>query len=617
MKPFLNLNEQQKHLICELLKQTYIHFDPLFHIEIKKETSLGFHITKNHHDILISYHEVSDLCAAIGYILTHQHIDTYEIHQIKSFRSLGLMLDVARNAVLNIETIKSYIRILALLGYNYLELYVEDVMEVESEPLFGYMRGKYSIQDLKEIDDYANQFGIELIPCIQTLAHLDGLFRHSHYRKINDIDDILLVGHHDVYTLIEHMLISTRKAFRSNKINIGMDEAWKLGLGKYLNHNGYQNRFDIMKKHLDEVLSLCKKYNYQPSMWADMFFHLTTGSYHQGSTDFDPSITSQIPKDIKLIYWDYYQKTYEAYDDKFKSMKQLSSNIAFAGGAWKWIGFSSHNHFSEQSMSKAIEAAKDHQISDFLLTAWGDNGAEASCFSILPTLIYIKELAYNHTISKINLDQYSILLTNYLYDEMKAIDLANILYHHHDYKVTNPAKYLLYEDVLISHLMIKPNMKFKKIYQDHKEVLRKLIFRDSHLNYLFKSQYHLLDVLSYKSTLSIETYEAYLSKDQNQIQQVIDHIKQTIIKIELFYEVFKKQWMIENKSLGFEIQTYRIGGLIKRMEEVLEVMTSFYEGKINQILELDERMHCNQEEDIWENTIYFNQFMHIISYNKL
>ena len=52
------------------------------------------------------------------------------------------------------------------------------------------------------------------------------------------------------YTLIENMVKTCRECFDADAINIGMDEAHNLGLGKYLDKNGYQNRFKILEKHL-------------------------------------------------------------------------------------------------------------------------------------------------------------------------------------------------------------------------------------------------------------------------------------------------------------------------------------------------------------------------------
>lgn len=82
------------------------------------------------------------------------------------------MLDCSRNAVFTVEKVKSVIRTLAKMGMNVLMLYTEDTYEVPGEPYFGSYRGRYTKAEIQEMDAYASMFGIELVPCIQTLAHL-------------------------------------------------------------------------------------------------------------------------------------------------------------------------------------------------------------------------------------------------------------------------------------------------------------------------------------------------------------------------------------------------------------------------------------------------------------
>ena len=79
------------------------------------------------------------------------------------------MLDCSRNSVLSIEGLKRFIVNLEKMGYNLLQLYTEDTYEIPEEPLFGYLRGRYSQKEIREIDAFAKEHGIELQPCIQTL----------------------------------------------------------------------------------------------------------------------------------------------------------------------------------------------------------------------------------------------------------------------------------------------------------------------------------------------------------------------------------------------------------------------------------------------------------------
>lgn len=123
------------------------------------------------------------------------------------FNRFGIMLDMSRNAVMKPEMVKKYIDILSITGYNSLMLYTEDTYEIEGEPYFGYNRGKYTIDELKDIDRCALGKGIELIPCIQTLAHLNTIFHWPCYDNVRDCNDILLAGNDETYTALVMTLI--------------------------------------------------------------------------------------------------------------------------------------------------------------------------------------------------------------------------------------------------------------------------------------------------------------------------------------------------------------------------------------------------------------------------
>ena len=59
------------------------------------------------------------------------------------------MIDCSRNAVASVESVKKWIDLTSSIGYNTLMLYTEDTYEVSGEPYFGYMRGRYSREELR------------------------------------------------------------------------------------------------------------------------------------------------------------------------------------------------------------------------------------------------------------------------------------------------------------------------------------------------------------------------------------------------------------------------------------------------------------------------------------
>lgn len=151
----------------------------------------------------------------VGLAVENSHLDRFTLLETPRFSTNGLMLDCSRNAVASLPTLKTLIRQLALMGHNTLMLYTEDTYTVEGQPYFGYMRGRYTETELRELDEYASSFGIELVPCIQTLAHLQSALQWDAYRDIRDIDDILLADDERTYALIADMIGACRRLFRA------------------------------------------------------------------------------------------------------------------------------------------------------------------------------------------------------------------------------------------------------------------------------------------------------------------------------------------------------------------------------------------------------------------
>ncbi|HBS02559.1 MAG TPA: beta-N-acetylhexosaminidase, partial [Firmicutes bacterium] len=178
------------------------------------------------------------------------------------------MIDVSRNGVLSKTEFFRFVDMLSKMGYDTIELYSEDIYEVEGETYFGYMRGGYSIAELQEFDSYCRKKGVELIPCLQTLAHFTNPSKEKEFMPLLDLDDILNVDDPKVYEFLDRLIGSARKAFSSKHLNIGMDEAYRLGLGKHLQEHGYEAQSGLMLRHLRKVSEIASKYGFDCHMWG-------------------------------------------------------------------------------------------------------------------------------------------------------------------------------------------------------------------------------------------------------------------------------------------------------------------------------------------------------------
>ena len=124
-------------------------------------------------NVFITYPLRASLMRALSLVsLDLKKGERNDLSETLYFDECGVMLDMSRNGVMRVETVKKYADMMALMGLNQLYLYMEDTYEIEGCPYFGYMRGRYTKEELREIDDYCYMLGIEAIPNIQAIYQM-------------------------------------------------------------------------------------------------------------------------------------------------------------------------------------------------------------------------------------------------------------------------------------------------------------------------------------------------------------------------------------------------------------------------------------------------------------
>ena len=500
--------------------------------------------------------------------------------------TLGLMIDVSRNAAMSIDGWRRFMPLISKMGYNAIFLYMEDTYEVEDEPFFGYMRAKYTIEEMRELEALGEQYGVEMIPCIQTLAHLEQIFRWKVYPKDNY--DVLLVGDERNYQLIDNMFKTLSGIFKTRRIHIGMDEAHGLGKGKYHDINGCESEGEIMRRHLNKVKEIAEKYGYEIMMWSDMFFRgWNGGDYYCKQTEIPEDYRSALPQGVIPIYWDYYWYDESRYNDMIENHKQLTDKLWFAGGVWTWCGFSPDNTYTLKTMIPAVNVCRKQNVRNVMFTLWGDCGGECSRFAVLPSMFYLAELMKgNDDPEKIKAKfkrQFGMD-----YDEFCLLDLPLRFALDAPFECASTSKHMLYSDCLNGHLDFTVKEGGGEYYGDSAQKLRAAARKSRKYGYLFDVAARLSEILSYKYELGVKTRAAYKSKDISELRRLAECEYTRIIKLlPGFIKAYKKQWLAENKYAGFDVQEYRLGGLLERIKGVKERILDYIDGRIDSIEELE------------------------------
>ena len=532
---------------------------------------------------------------ALGVAIKNGNKEKYSISEKPNFKELTFLLDCSRNGVVNFETFKDLTLKLALIGYNCIQIYMEDTLELEGEPYFGHLRGRFSCAELKKMDEFAQSLGVELVPYIQTLAHFDNIFLWPEYNKVWDIYNIVLIGEDKTYDLIEKIFKTLRGALRTNKVNIGFDEAPFVLRGKYADKNGApKNKIEIVIEHLKKVLEIAEKYGFKAQMWSDMFFRLAyDGEYYPSEVSSDEKlkkIRNLIPENVDLIYWDYYHDDKSFYDFMFKKHKILSKNIRFACGAWKWLGFAPLNNYGIKRILPGLRSATANKISEVIVTTWGDNGNEAPLFSVIPQIVVAAEFAFTKNYNLPNVKKTCKELFFASFDDFMALDLPNRVNKEFSENYgCNPSKYLLYNDPVYGLYDYHTGDNYCEHYAKCAKILKKAEKRNPRYRETFALEVALCDYLGVKANFGNTLKALYKNDDKDGLKTLaFKTVPLAIKKLDAFISAVRNSWLKDNKIFGLDVLELRLGGQRQRLTEITVRIKEYLDGKIDSLPELAE-----------------------------
>ncbi len=576
-------------------------------------------IEREKKNVTVFYEKETQLARAALLLKAHDGDEDFSLEDKNTLDELSFLIDCSRNAVLNLDTIKKLIRNLSMLGYTSLMLYTEDTYKIEDAPTFGYLRGGYTKAELQEIDAYAKTWGIEMIPCIQTLAHLQALRRwYTEFEHLFDCNDILLVGEEETYALIEKMFKTMSECFSSRRIHIGMDEAHNVGRGAYLDKNGYRDTFEILSEHLGRVAAIAEKYGYKAMMWSDMFLNLAIREKRKVDEKGNPlipqDIIDRIPKNITMCHWDYSGFASKEYYHRYRMHRAFNNPVWMAVNSYKILGFAPNNAYSEKEMKIAFSACKKNGIKSIINCSWGDGGAEASWFSILPSIVNVSRLAYGKTRTQMRKEFYA--LTGYTYDAFMKLDWVDTGCGKYNDDYMKVSKVMLYNDILSGQLDTEVDKAYTPSFTKTAKALTRIA--KGQYDYIFKNMAVLARIMQVKYELGVELRQAYHANDREKMLKLTEQMDKTVRQISVFIKTLKVQWFKENKPQGFEVQEYRLGGVMQRIKGCKERVLAYLNGDLENIPELEEVLYP----DVWlgrdarTGRQLYNDFQLIASVNK-
>ncbi len=531
----------------------------------------------------------------------------FDCSETLSIPHTGAMLDCSRNAVFTINAIQTLVGRMALFGMDRLMLYLEDLYPITGYPYFGYMRGRYTREEIAALQHTCDLLGIELIPGIQTLGHLATALRWKYADSLRDTGDILNVGSDGVYRFIDRMLSAVTGLFTSKRIHVGMDEAEALGLGQYLQEHGYAESGTLFDGHLERVAALCREHGLQPMIWSDMLLRTRTagGGYYAADPQLSPEVLLNRPEGVRLVYWDYYHLDEDFYrryltlhgagSGESEMGQRQNEGPIFAGGCWSWNGVAPNYSLALAATDAALSACRQLKVTEAWCTIWFDDGAETPLETAYPMLAYFA--AHGYSSGKPDPGQYAgplFITTGVFWHDIMLLDRFDALPGGSECNRTsdNPSKWLLYQDPMTG---LFDTYAAEAGIPEHYGALNRSLGKcaagivSSDLRALFRFYRQLAKVLAGKCDLGVRIRRAYLADDRKVLEQIgRAEIPRIIEEVRELQRCRRALWLRCAKPFGLEVLDGRFGHLLARLEYAGMRIASYISGEVAVLEELEE-----------------------------
>lgn len=538
---------------------------------------------------VVRYDRVAQAMRGVGALLSGLVKTDKAYREQSGFSMLGVMLDCSRNAVMTVNHLKLWFRRLALLGYDTVMLYTEETYELPDEPFFGYGRGAYTKSELKTIDREAALLGIEVIPCIQTLGHLEKILRHSAYKPVQDINGVMLVGEEKTYELIEKMIAHWASVCKTRRFHIGMDETHGLGRGRYQDLHGVRSPFDIFNEHLKRVVEICAKYDVKPMIWSDMYFRFGNEKhvYYAPDAEIPDNVVRAIPREVELVYWDYYHSDKDMYRRMIARHRSMGYEPLMGSGIWTWNRLWYDHKKTTEWAGPCIDVCIEEGLREIFFTMWGDNGAYCDHDSAFAGMAWCADRIYSGgkepDAARLEKRFGAVCGGSYAaHIEASAISTAvlglepsNTLWN--DPFADRGFRNLLNDDLSKMSAAAKTYDKLATRLQKH---AKDRSTGDMRFAYLWAR------AIAERYGVSAGAVAAYRKGDRKALAKVKEKVPAAARAWRAAADAFRDMWLAHNKPDGLEIMQERFGMIDARYKEMQKSLSGYLTGDADCIPEL-------------------------------
>jgi hypothetical protein len=276
------------------------------------------------------------------------------------FRDRGLMLDVSRGKVPSRATLAALVDLCSKLRLNVLMLYVEHTFAFRRHPEIGQGASPLDAETILWLDAYAHDRGVELLPCLQSLGHMERVLSLERYAGLAETDRrwSLSPAVPATYALLDDLYDEFLPLFRSKRFNANCDEPYDLGRGRSAARAARRGRGGLFSEHVEKLRRMALRHDKRLMIWADFAYQ-------------NPEHIDSLGRDVVLLDW-WYEAEFDA--DRIRGLRRRGFEVWACPGTSSWNAFFPRVENAAANIVRWADAGRRHGASGLLVTDWGDFG---------------------------------------------------------------------------------------------------------------------------------------------------------------------------------------------------------------------------------------------------
>ncbi len=295
-----------------------------------------------------------------------------EVSDRPDFAHRGVMLDISRDKVPALDTLKQLIDLLAGWKINQLQLYMEHTFAYRGHDTVWRDADPLTPTDVRALDAYCRARFIELVPNQNSFGHFHRWLVHEPYRHLAESPGgiehpfsferqpfSLCPTDPGSLALLADLYDQLLPCFASRQFNVGLDETFDLGCDRSAAVCEQRGKGRIYLEYLQQVHRLVTERGHRMQFWGDVILQ-------------HPTLLKDLPEDAIALEWGYEADHPFAVDVRRFAASGLEFYVC--PGTSSWNSFAGRTRNAVENLAAAATQGRAQGASGYLITDWGDHG---------------------------------------------------------------------------------------------------------------------------------------------------------------------------------------------------------------------------------------------------